>query len=327
MTATLSPLSYVYDGRHCLGFILRRGRLGFEAIDREEVSLGMFKTPAAAVSRARATTWAQAEGIFRRDVLPRWRGRLVADITRKDVRELLREIATSRPILANRAQAFLSRFFRWLVHEDYIGANPVTEIELSAKENVRDRALSDDEIRRFWMATAQLPAPFGDIYRLLLLSGARRQEVAEMQWREIDAKQRVWLLPAQRSKTKVAHILPLGPLAWEIIEAQPRNGSDYVFGCRRVGFSHQKLKLDAAMQTNEPWINHDLRRTARSLMARARVDSETAERMIGHLPRGLIRTYDVYDRVTEKRDGFAKLEREIDLILNPAPAAVVAFRR
>jgi hypothetical protein len=52
-----------------------------------------------------------------------------------------------------------------------------------------------------------------------------------------------------------------------------------------------------------------------------------AERMIGHLPRGLIRTYDVYDRVTEKRDGFAKLEREIDLILNPAPAAVVAFRR
>jgi len=74
-------------------------------------------------------------------------------------------------------------------------------------------------------------------------------------------------------------------------------------------------------------LTHDLRRTARSLMARARVDSETAERMIGHLPRGLIRTYDVYDRVTEKRDGFAKLEREIDLILNPAPAAVVAFRR
>jgi hypothetical protein len=50
MTATLSPLSYVYDGRQCLGFILRRGKLGFEAIDREEVSLGMFKTPAAAAA-------------------------------------------------------------------------------------------------------------------------------------------------------------------------------------------------------------------------------------------------------------------------------------
>src|SRR5262249_46763920 len=135
------------------------------------------------------------------------------------------------------------------------------------------------------------------------------------------------LRPAQRSKTKVAHILPLGPLAWEIIEAQPRNGSDYVFGCRPVPLPHQKRKLAAAMPANAPWLKHCLRRSAHSLMARARVDSETAERMIGHLPRGLIRTYDVYDRVTEKRDGFAKLEREIDLILNPAPAAVVAFRR
>src|SRR5262245_60665143 len=64
--------------------------------------------------RARAATYAQAEGIFRRDVLPRWRGRLVADIARKDVRELVREIANTRPIMANRAQAYLSRFFRWL---------------------------------------------------------------------------------------------------------------------------------------------------------------------------------------------------------------------
>ena len=148
-----------------------------------------------------------------------------------------------------------------------------------------------------------------------------------MQWRELDLAQRVWLLPAARSKTKVPHILPLSPMAWEIIEAQPRNGSDYVFGRRRAGFSHQKLKLDAVMQTNEPWVNHDLRRTARSLMSRARINTDTAELMIGHLPRGLVRTYDVYDHVPEKREGFARLEREIDLILNPPTAGVVAFRR
>ena len=50
MSATLSPLSYVYDGRKCLGFILKRGKLGFEAIDREEASLGIFKTQTAAVN-------------------------------------------------------------------------------------------------------------------------------------------------------------------------------------------------------------------------------------------------------------------------------------
>jgi len=60
MTATLSPLSYIYGGRQCLGFILRRGKLGFEAIDREEVSLGLFKTPSAAANAAfsAAANWA-----------------------------------------------------------------------------------------------------------------------------------------------------------------------------------------------------------------------------------------------------------------------------
>jgi integrase len=278
--------------------------------------------------KTREKTWKQAEAIFHREVLPRWRGRTIADIGRKDVRELVRAIAATRPILANRCQAYLSRFFRWLVNEDYITGSPVVGIERPAKETVRDRALSDDEIRRFWAATNRLPAPVRSIYRMLLLSGARLQEIAGMQWRELNLTQKIWTLPAQRSKSKAAHILPLSPLAWQIIEAQPRiAGSDYVFGARRPGFSYFKRMLDAEMKINEHWVNHDLRRTARSLMARARVESEVAERMIGHLPRGIVRTYNVHDFVDEKRDGFAKLEREIDLILNPPAAAVLPFRR
>jgi integrase len=285
-----------------------------------EVYLGQY------AKRARPATWAQASGIFRRDVLPRWGGRLVTEITRKDVRELIRAIAIDRPIMANRAQAYLSRFFRWLMNEDYITGSPAVGIEHPAKENARDRALSDPEIRKFWAATHALPKPFGDIYKVLLLSGARRQEVAEMEWRELDLAQKTWKLPAQRSKSRISHILPLGPMAWDIIAAQPRSG-DHVFGRARRGFSHQKVRLDAAMQTNEPWRSHDLRRTARSLMARARIDSEVAERMIGHLPRGLIRTYNVFDYIDAKRDGFTRLEREIDLIVNPPAADVIAFRR
>jgi integrase len=276
--------------------------------------------------KTREKTWKQAEVIFHREVLPRWRGRPVADIGRKDVRELVRAIASTRPILANRTQAYLSRFFRWLVSEDYLAASPVVGMERPAKENVRDRALSDDEIRRFWAATDRLPAPVRSVYRVLLLSGARLQEVAAMQWCELDLAQKIWTLPAQRSKSKAAHILPLSPLAWQIIEAQPRV-SDCVFGVKRTGFSYYKLTLDAEMKINVPWVNHDLRRTARSLMSRARVESEIAERMIGHLPRGIVRVYNTYDFVDEKRDGFAKLEREIALILDPPAAAVLPFRR
>jgi len=275
--------------------------------------------------RVRQPTWTQAESIFRREVVPRWRGRLVGSITRKDVKELLRAISADRPITANRTQAYLSRFFRWLMGEDYITASPVIEIE-RAKETARDRALSDPEIRKFWAATHALPKPFGDIYRLLLLSGARCQEICSLKWSELDLAQKVWLLPAARSRTKLANLLPLGPTAWSIIEAQPRNG-EYVFGRQRMNLYRIKEKLDAAMQLETPWITHDLRRVARSLMARARIDSEIAERMIGHAARGIVRVYNVHDYASEKRDGFAKLEREIDLIVNPPVADVIAFRR
>jgi len=278
--------------------------------------------------KTRKASWKQAESIFRREVLPRWRGRLVADITRKDVRELVRTIVATRPILANRCQAHLSRFFRWLVNEDYITGSPVIGIERPAKENVRDRALNDGEVRRFWAATDQLPVPFGAIYKLLLLSAARRQEIADLQWRELDLAQKVWTLPASRSKNRKPVMLPLGPMAWNIIEAQPRiAGSDFVFGWGRSGFGHMKRKLDAALQFDQPWVTHDLRRTARSLLARARVPDNIAELMLGHLLTGMARVYNVHGYLAEKREGFAKLEREIDHIINPPDAAVLPFRR
>jgi integrase len=119
---------------------------------------------------------------------------------------------------------------------------------------------------------------------LLLLSACRRQEVAEMRWSELDLPRRIWTLPSERSKNRLPNMLPLGPLAWSIIEAQPRiAGSDYVFGRARNGFSVIKHKLDAAMQTATPWVTHDLRRSGRSLLGRARVPSDIAERCLGHL--------------------------------------------
>jgi integrase len=148
----------------------------------------------------------------------------------------------------------------------------VVGIERPAKENVRDRILGDDEIRAFWRATDDLPAPFNDIYKLLLLSCARRQEVAEARWGEVDLINKVWVISAKRAKGKAAVALPLGPLAWSIIERQPRiAGSDYVFGRRRCGFSHMKRQLDAIMKPTVQWQNHDLRRSGRSLLSKARV--------------------------------------------------------
>jgi integrase len=279
-----------------------------------------------AKKKTRRSSWSAVESTFRREVLPRWSGRLVADITRKDVRELIRAIAQTRPIQANRAQAYLSRFFRWCVNEDYVTGSPVVGLERPSKENVRERSLSDSEIRRLWPATEALPAAYRDIYRLLLLSGARRQEVAGMEWCELDISNKIWALPSARSKSKLPHMLPLGPLAWAIIEGQPKV-SAHVFGHERRAFASFKPLLDKLMQPDAHFVNHDLRRTARSLMSRANIASEIAERMISHVPSGMIKRYDKHDYLKEKREGFAKLEREIGLILNPPAAEVVPFRR
>ena len=108
---------------------------------------------------------------------------------------------------------------RWLTNEDIITGSPCLGIERPAPEVVRDRILTDPEVRGFWRATDDLPMPFGDIYTLLLLSAARRQEVAEMQWRELDLANKTWTISAERAKGKLAVVLPLGPLAWSIINA------------------------------------------------------------------------------------------------------------
>jgi len=275
--------------------------------------------------KTRAASWKAVEGTFRREVLPAWGKRPIASIRRRDVADLVNAVAMTRPILANRLLAHLSRFFRWCVARDWIVGSPVIGVERPAAETVRSRCLSDDEIRTFWAATNTLPVPFGAIFRLLLLSAARRQEIGDLRWTEIDATRRLWTLPAARNKAGADLIRPLGPRAWEIITAQPHD-SDYVFGHARSGFGHMKRRLDRAMQIAD-WRTHDLRRVARSLLSRGRVESDVAEMLLGHTLPGIRKVYDVHSYLDEKRAAYGTLEREIDLIINPPHAGVIAFRR
>src|SRR5262245_52978659 len=197
--------------------------------------------------KTRETAWKAVEGTFRREVLPAWGKRPIADIRRRDVADLVNAVAMTRPVMANRLLAHLSRFFRWCVGRDWLSGSPCVGVERPAPEIARSRCLTDDEVRQFWAATDTLSKPFGDIYRLLLLTAARKQEIVRMGWAECDIARRLWTLPAARNKAGVDLIRPLGLLAWEIITAQPRV-SDFVFGRSRSGLAHMKPRLDRAMQ-------------------------------------------------------------------------------
>jgi integrase len=204
-----------------------------------------------------------------------------------------------------------------------LAGSPCIGVERTAPEQPRERCLTDDEVRVFWAATGTLPAPIGDAFRLLLLSAGRVREVSDMRWAELDLARCIWTLPASRNKAKVDLERPLGALAWEIIAAQPRR-SEYVFG--RLQLDYMKRQLDRTMHVTD-WRMHDLRRVARSLLARARVQSDTAEMCLGHLLTGQRKIYDKHGYVEEKRAAYEALEREIDLIVNPPDAAVIPFRR
>jgi integrase len=156
--------------------------------------------------------------------------------------------------------------------------------------------------------------------RLLVLTGARRNEIASMRWSEIDRKARTLNLPAERTKNSKAFTLPLSDLALEIIDGiGERDGRDLVFGCAPgrgfSGWSHCKADLDEIAKLKEPWRLHDLRRTCRTGLGQLGVAPHIAEACLNHLPEKLIRTYDKNRYEPEKRAAFNLWSAHVEAIV------------
>ena len=139
------------------------------------------------------------------------------------------------------------------------------------------------------------------LFKLLLLTGCRRNELGKLKWTEIDLDTGIMTLPGSRTKTGRELILKLPPAAMAILrerQAIPgREGFLFVFGSRpHAGFtawSTAKLQLDAQVPLSS-WILHDLRRTMRSGLGSLKVPPHVAELAIGHVRKGLEGTYDKY---------------------------------
>jgi integrase len=181
---------------------------------------------------------------------------------------------------------------------------------------------------------------FGALLKTLLLTAQRRDEAANMIWKEI-GEDGIWTIPAERYKTKRSNHVPLSNAARAVIRAQPQiDGCAYVFPSRTKtpfsGFGKPKARLDKAVLLYlqerakkgakvEPlpnWTLHDLRRTAKTLMARAGVRPDISERVLGHVISGVEGTYDRHSYADEKRDALEKLASMIERILSPLPTNV-----
>ena len=191
----------------------------------------------------------------------------------------------------------------------------------------------------FWGATGALDAPrrdavnVGALLRVLLLTGQRAGETAGMRWAEIDMERRQWTIPARRTKNGKEHVVALSALAIEVLEALPRD-RDLVFSATgkvpSPGFGWAKAKLDNAMSAEEPWVIHDLRRTATTVMARLGVAPHVADRVLNHTAgtiRGVARVYNQFEYRDERATALEALGRYIENLVRPGGGNVVSLRR
>ena len=263
---------------------------------------------------ARLRTGDVVKGVIAKHVLPLFGDRPLADITRADGNDLLRAMVKTTPTHANRVRSYLKTFGRWAEEEEKVTESPFANLKRFTKESARDRVLADGEIRAIWQACAKMDV-FGRAIRFMLVTGQRRSEVGDAEWREIDEGKKLWTLPRERTKADRAHEVPLSPLAMSILTASPRTGA-HVFSTRSTapisGWSKAKTRLDVFALAElgrivgddaglPEWHLHDLRRTAATHMAALKVDRVVISKVLNHAEGGVTQIYDRHRYEAEKR--------------------------
>jgi integrase len=295
----------------------------------------------------RASTYRETKRIFDVDVLPAMGDRPIGDIARRDIGELLDRIAgRGAEVQANRTLARLKTFFGWCVDEEILAVSPIVRMKPATKERARDRALSDDEIRWFWEGCDALAWPFGPLFRLLLLTAQRRDEVGGISFQELAEDRSLWTIPRERAKNDRAHEVTLSELAKEILEGaiagRPAtdaiNNSPLLFttnGATAVsGFSRAKERLDAEMAklAGKPvpdWTLHDLRRTAATGMARLNIPPHIVDKVLNHVSgtiRGVAAVYNRHGYVDERKAALEAWGRYVSALMREGGSNIVSMR-
>ena len=261
----------------------------------------------------------------------RWNKRPIAEIDGHDIYGIVDETRRSgAPGLERRSDgpteararamlSCLSRMFRWLVQHRKISLNPCSGVHRPDTPKARDRILTDAEIVKFWSAANAERVEFGAPLKLLLLTGCRLNEVAGMTWEELSDDCMTWNIPGGRTKNGRPHLVPLAPLAQEILtSARDSASQNYIFsttdGMSPVsGWSKIKIRMDQRMKIPH-WRLHDLRRTAATGMAEIGVAPHIVEAALNHISGAKAGVAGVYNRAqyaAEKKTALARWAQHV----------------
>jgi integrase len=304
---------------------------------------------------SRERTGRTTELDIRREFLPRWGKRAIADITPRDVRDVVKAVAERAPYQAHNVLGHAKRLFSWAIDQHVYGLEVSPCDRLKGKAIVgearepRDRVLTDDELRAFWKAAAATEYPYGPALRMLLLTGQRHGEVVNARRGEFDLGRKLWTIPKERFKSDKPHMVPLSADVIALLESLPSfAGGDHLFSTtfgrrptwignkakdRLDGLMLKELKDSAERRCEDPklikleaWKLHDLRRTVRSHLAALRVPDLHAEQVLGHAKRGMQRVYDQHRYLDEMREALDRWAARLRGIVSPPPDNVRPLR-
>jgi integrase len=291
-------------------------------------------------------SWKEDERLLKKDITPVMGRKKAKDIRRRDIVLLLDEIVErGAVIIANRVLAVTRKMFNFAVGRDIIDASPCVQIPAPSKENRRERNLSEDEIKVFWdkLDDAKISKEIKLALKFLLITGQRKSEVIEAEWKEFDFKTKWWTIPAKKAKNKQTHRVPLTPMAIEILNEVRQVTGEYQFVfASPVGATKRNPRkqvgsspilgssVDHALRdnlTDDPKKNranifkldhftpHDLRRTAASMMTRAGVQRLTVKKILNHADREITAVYDRYEYDKEKQKAMQNWDRTLKAII------------
>ena len=262
-----------------------------------------------------ARSWADIKGSLLHTSLRHLFTRSASGIARGEIAELIDKIlADGKPQAAVNVLRRLKMLFGWAVNRDLVTVNPCERIRPPAKTIERDRVLADVEIVAVWRASETLPPPYGQMYRMFLLTGQRRSEVATMRWCDVQGD--LWTIPRAAVKKDRAHAVPLTATAVATLATLPCYGTNsFVFtttGGRTASSNFNKVKREVdRLSGTGGWTIHDIRRTVRSKLAELGVPEVVARKVMNHEAGKVDRIYNRHAYLDEKREALERWQKRL----------------
>jgi integrase len=309
--------------------ILQRVRAGLPAVEAKGETLGAVidNWLKRHVEKNGLRSRAKIDDLIERHISAEFRAREFTTIRRSDITKLLDEIEDDHGApQADLVLGIIRRVMFWYASRSDDYTPPIIRGMQRTKQRSRDRILSDDEIRWVWKVAGE-SGTYGALVRLLLLTAQRLDKVLTIRWTDVSPMKwpsnepPVWMVRTELREKGNIGTVELPQAALDILDALPRfAGNPYVLAGRgnsHIAYSgNPKRAFDAKLPAGMPrWTLHDLRRTARSLMSRAGVSSDHAERAMGHAIKGVEGVYDRHKYMDEKSAALAKLADLIDAIV------------